>query len=85
MLPFRADDLDSRRPDDGLCKWTTNFGEHLPVLTVKWRMSVSVEARRSSGTNGGGGYVILRYFNGSRVYANARVNDGYRWGLPSGY
>ena len=35
VLPFRADDLDSRRPDDGLWKRTTNFGEHLPILTLK--------------------------------------------------
>ncbi|PWA63774.1 F-box domain, cyclin-like protein [Artemisia annua] len=52
VLPFRADDLDSRRPDDGLWKWATNVGEHLPVLTVKWRMTVPTKAKRSSGKNG---------------------------------
>ena len=33
VVPFRVDDLDSTRPDDGLQKWTANFAEYLPVLT----------------------------------------------------
>ena len=45
------------------------------LLTVKWRMTVPAEARRSSEKNGDGGYVILRYFNGGRVCANARGDD----------
>ncbi|PWA40693.1 hypothetical protein CTI12_AA434100 [Artemisia annua] len=48
VLPFRADDLDSRRPDDGLQKWTANFGEHLPVLTNGIKMAKTYVVHRGN-------------------------------------